>query len=304
MRAPHGDKDRLEYRAMDTVFVLNTLRWYARWPIKWAIGALTLVAVCYPYPGVLARHMRHAINPNALIAPQAPVIQTLADEIRPRLTPELAPAETLDTVEGFINEKLPFDWDWNTWGVADYIPTVHEAMEMGREDCDGRAVVAASLLRNFGFDAFLASDFAHIWVVTDKGETMSPGETKAVVITEEGAEINIAGLGELPRALAFGISVFPLPRELVVLGVFWFLMLRRRGGIMCGTIALILLIGGLMLLRLGSHDAGNPERWVQIAALVNMAAGLAVLVFWAGRNARAAAGNNQPPGVNVAQSVP
>ena len=44
-------------------------------------------------------------------------------------------------VEKFVYGHVPYAWDWDTWGVADYLPSVAEVRRMGREDCDGRAVV-------------------------------------------------------------------------------------------------------------------------------------------------------------------
>jgi hypothetical protein len=273
---------------MMSLYALNTLRWYARLPIKWAVLGLTVLVVCFPYPGRLVRHLQHCRDPNALIEPDAPALQPLVEELRSRLSDDLKPRDALKRVERFVYEKIPYEWDWNTWGTADYLPTVTEVIEMGKEDCDGQAVLAASLLRCFGFNARLVNNFSHMWVRTDQGDTMSPGAKPVIVSTDEGPQFHLEGLTELPRGLAFGIAVFPLLRELIILGVMWLLLLRRGGGILPSIVGLALLIAGLFLLRAGSKEYGDPKTWMQLLGLAGLTAGAVVLLLWARFNARRA----------------
>ena len=270
---------------MRSIFIFNTLRWYTRLPLKWAILGLTVLEVSFPYPRLAYRHLQHWMNPNALIEPHAPALQPWVEELRPSLLPDLPPRETLRRVERFVYDKVPFEWDWNTWGLSDYLPTVTEVIEMGKEDCDGRAVVAASLLENFGFKAQIVTDFAHVWVKTDKGETMGPGRRTAVVATDRGLQVQWSALGELPRGLLYGIAVFPLIRQLIVLVVGWWLMLRSNSGIVRSLAALALLCGGLLILRVGGSDYYNPIRWLQILGAVSIAAAVCLLLVRSRRRA-------------------
>ena len=54
------------------IMPLNRLHWYVRWPCKWAAFAIIYFIVCFPYPSLFIRHVRHWSNPNALIEPDAP----------------------------------------------------------------------------------------------------------------------------------------------------------------------------------------------------------------------------------------
>ncbi len=267
-------------------YALNKLRWYVRLPIKWSVLGFTVLAVCFPYPGRLVKHIQHWRDPNALIEPDSPAIQPLVEELRLRLAGDPPPREALMLVERFVYEKIPYEWDWNTWGTADYLPTVEEVMEKGKEDCDGRAVLAASLLRNFGFNAQLVTDLAHVWVKTDRGETMGPGKSKAIIATKDGLRVQADALTELPGAAAYGMAVFPLLRELIILGVMWLLLLRRGGGILPSIVGLALFLAGLLLLRAGSKEYGDPKTWMQLLGLTGLAAGAAALLFWARFNVR------------------
>ena len=262
---------------MRILIALNRLRWPLRVPFKAAVFIVTVLAVCFPYPGRLITHIGRWRDPNVLIEPGAAALQPLIAELAPQVPADMTPEDILLTVQRFVHEKIPYDWDWNTWGVADYVPTVTEAIEQGREDCDGRAVVAASLLTHFGLKAQLVSDFAHVWVHTEFGETMGPGERKAFVATEEGVELRPGALIQTPNALALAIAVFPLIRELIILVVLWLLLLRPQEGVFRNSIMLVLLVVGLMLLRTGGRQYGHPVAWVQLLGLTILLAGLSWL---------------------------
>jgi hypothetical protein len=267
----------IEHSTIRLVFILNTLPWYTRLPTKWAILGLTVFLVCFPYPNLFVRHVRHWRDPNALIEPDAPALQPWVAELRAALPADLSPPETLRSVEQFVYEKVPYEWDWNTWGQSDYLPTVTELIEMGKEDCDGRAVIAASLLQNFGFKAQIVTDFAHVWVKTDQGELMGPGRRKAVVATDRGLQFHWRALVGLPQATVYGIAVFPLIRELIVLIVAWWLLLRTNARITRNVLAIVLLSTGLLILRRGSSEYLKPVEWMQIVGVLAMATAVVVL---------------------------
>ena len=278
--APHSQNTHVK-----RLLILNKLRWYWRLPMKWTVLALTVLVVCFPYPSVLVRHVKHWSNPNALIEPDAASLQPLVEEFRLRLADDPLPGVALKRVERFVHEKIPYAWDWDTWGTADYLPTVEEAIEMGREDCDGRAVVAASLLANFGFKVQIVTDFSHVWVKTDKGETMGPRKNKTVVATKKGLKIQPSALREVPKALAYGIAVFPLTRELIVVAVCWLLMLGSAGRARFTLAGLACFLGGLFLLRAGGRNDRDPVEWMQWCGFVVGLIGFAIL-FIASHRAR------------------
>lgn len=273
---------------MAKIFWLNKLVWYARWPSKCAIFGLVLLFVCFPYPDRLVRHLSRWRDPNALIEPDNKALQPLMDELRPQIGADRSPKETLRLVEQFVYRKIPYDWDWNVWGTSDYIPTVSEVLEKGREDCDGRAVLGASMLANLGFKAELVTDFSHVWVKTEHGETMGPGKRKAIVATQDGLKIQRGALAQIPKSVAYGVAVFPLLRELILLGALWLLLMRAKGGVYCNLTALVYMVAGLILLRKGGFDYRNPILWQQLAGLGGILVGIACLLIWARANAREA----------------
>lgn len=262
-------------------------RWWWRLSIKGSLLAVTLFLVCFPYPAMFVRNVQHWRNPNALIEPDAPQLAPLLAELRPMVEGVPPGPDVLKVVQDFVYQKVPYAWDWDTWGVADYLPTLGEVLTAGREDCDGQALVSASLLRNLGYKADLVTDLMHVWVKTEHGETMSPGRlTKAVEGSDEGLRIHWEGVRNIPRSLAYGVAVFPRWREIIVLCVFWLLALRPGMGRLAVGSCLVMLVGGLEVLRRASENPWrDPEVAWQAVGLVGMLVGACLLTL-RGRDAR------------------
>lgn len=293
----------------------------ARIAFKLLLFALVLLAVCFPDPRLLVRHVRHVRNMDAMIDPAAPELAAFERDFREfrraqrrtrpgyasvvsAWTAASAPASRaallLKDAEAFILDRVAYDWDWNTWGAADYMPTVSEMFRRARddpggklrEDCDGRAVLAASLMRRLGHDAHLVTDFAHVWVRVAQPrarpiELMSPGRAAAVESTERGNRLRVdaAILRSLPLTLAYGISVFPWPRELVVYLALLILLSHRRMGWRRFAVGAALLLAGWLLLR------APADYWKQQAdfawfGIAYVAAG-AIVLMRASASARA-----------------
>ncbi len=255
----------------------NWPRW-KRFILKSLILALTVVAVCFPHPVLLARHIGHWSDPNAMIAPESSALDPLVDELMSTLPAnanrETHPKEILRAVELLVYKKLPYAFDWDTWGMADYMPTANEALQMGREDCDGRAVVGASLLKRIGFESQLKTDGAHVWVTTPQGDTMGPGQVSMIETTPTGVKVNTRWFWTMPRILAVNAALFPLIRELIIAGVLWILILhpsmRRRWMLVVGT----LMFAGLFLLRSGGNLYRGESMLLVWCGIMALTAGL------------------------------
>jgi hypothetical protein len=259
--------------------ILHRSGWYFRWPAKLLVLGLTILLVCFPYPGRTWTHFQRWRAPNELIEPDAPELAPLLEEVRERI-PEGADApRTLKVVERYVYERLPYAWDWETWGMSDYIPTVHEALAMGREDCDGRAVVAASMLAKLGFESQLVTDFAHVWVKTERGETMSPGKRVAVVATDKGLQVQPGMVKQALDGLAYGTSVFPVHRQAIIMAMIWFLLLSPRIRWWAALFGAVLLIDGWLVLRLGGRDYRALIGWAEWVGVGHVVAMVLLMKF-------------------------
>ncbi len=279
-------------------------RWHAgralpRRICKLAIFIVFVLLVLYPRPDRLVISIARLCDLNSTLDPRAAELDPLEFRVRAVLTPGATAQDTLAAVQHVVYEALPYAWDWDTWGVMEYLPSVREALRTGREDCDGRAVVAASLLRRLGHDAILVSDFLHVWVQTPEGETMSPrAGPKTLRGGESGTQIGAGALQNLARGTAFGVAVFPATRVALILAALILLTLRPglpawRGG--CGA---ALLIAALLLLRATgegvAHDTARVA-WIGVGAgTMSACVGWLILALPVGRSRRDSPLRNAP----------
>lgn len=284
-------------------------RWYLRMPLKWLILAGVGFIVLFPHLGQFRTDVARLRDLQALIEPDAPEVAGLEDEMRtewgkyqsaataPASRPslsfdELPPERMLRTIEWFVFRKVRYAWDWDTWGNADYIPTVHEMFAKAaeypdrqlREDCDGRAVVAASLMKRMGYQPVIVADLVHMWVATPEGEWMAPGGPKVVVATAEGTRLDLrAALRVTPRFTTYGVAVFPLARELVILITAYLLMLHRRTPRWQAAVAGVLLLQGLLFMRCdvpvtAAEPSGLGDSWPGVVGVIHVAVAFVILL--------------------------
>jgi hypothetical protein len=201
--------------------------WLARWGVKWLLlGAVSLL-VLYPRLDLAWQQVRHFRAAEQLIEPTAPSLAPLEEELVRRLPANATPAQEVAAVEALVKQRLPYRYDWFNWGNLDYWPTVEEALARGQEDCDGHAIVAASLLRRRGYaSAHLVGNFSHVWVALRPDDPKGGRETPRALLGPQ-AESNFAPgpTGQATRrvpswsVLAGGLtemSAFPAIRLLVL----------------------------------------------------------------------------------------
>jgi len=247
-----------------------------RWGAKAAILALVTLVVLYPKPWLLATWFSRIGDLVHALDPAHPGLAPLEERVRASLSAKAPPEEVLRLVQQTVHERIPYGWDWDVWGVAEYLPTVDEALRMGREDCDGRAVVAASLLRRMGYDAWLVSDVLHMWVETPQGETMNPtGGDKTLVGRRQGTEaagtqwnVTLGFAQNLARAASFGIAVFPLARELIILVTICLLALQPHSSLLRRLLGCALLGLALSLIRDAGRAAAMAGEFFDVAKAI------------------------------------
>lgn len=256
---------------------LNERRSWLRWLLKSLTFVVVAFLVLFPRLDRLWTQLQLPLNRNELIDQDSPALVPLIQEFDTTRDPSWERRTLLKKLEGFVRKKIRYDFDWNVWGNVDYFPTVEEAIEKGREDCDGQAVVAASLMRHYGFKAWMTGDFSHIWVKTDIGPAMSPGKTEAFRTADGRRKFNWKILKEIPQHLGLGISIFPLKRELILVLTAWLLLLGSGSSLKKSFKWLLLLVIGLLLIREGGRpraidltkvDIGLVLWFVVIAAML------------------------------------
>jgi len=167
---------------------LAKLRWPWRWGLKTAGFAFFVLFVLYPHPGLLWRQVGNLLDMDRLIQPDMPAMREINREIDAQLATNHAPE--FKVVERFVYSHIKYAYDWYNWGNLDYWPTAGEVWERRREDCDGRAVLAASILRARGYpDAHLVANINHVWVACGTNTLM--GAQADTNFKREGGKVKI-----------------------------------------------------------------------------------------------------------------
>ena len=230
---------------------LENQRPLKRASLKLALLAVVVLFALYPNPVLLLRQLGHYLDTESLIQPHLPAMPEINREID-QLIATNAPALTeLKAVERFVYRRIAYQYDWHGWWNLDYWPTAAEVWERKREDCDGRAVLAASILRARGHaDARLVANLQHVWVAVGTNELMGPMADKN--FRREGGKtvITFPALKTLLDSLAMTCK-FPAWRVVLML---------------------------VTLLALLFHPSADTGRFAVLCAV--MLAGYAVFIDW------------------------
>ncbi|PAW82929.1 MAG: hypothetical protein B9S33_14455 [Pedosphaera sp. Tous-C6FEB] len=240
---------------------LATQRPLKRFSLKLALLAVVVLFALYPNPVLLVRQVGHLLNMESLIQPDLPAmpeINRAIDELLATNTPALT---ELKAVERFVYRRIPYQYDWHGWANLDYWPTAAEVWARQREDCDGRAVLAASILRARGHtDARLVANLQHVWVAVGTNELMGPMADKN--FRREGGKL-------VDGKLVGAKTVVTLPSLKTLLDSL---------AMTCKFPAWRVVLMLVTLLALVFHPAVDSGRFAKLGAV--MLAGYAVFLDW------------------------
>lgn len=277
---------------------LQRLPFVVRWPVKWAFVGAVVFLTLYPRPRLFSANVRHLMTLDKLADPDDRALAPWAAEFAALLPPKVTPRQRLDIVDRFVRHKIPYQFDWVTWKVADYLPTIAEIIAAGREDCDGRALIAASLLRRYDPSARVVTDFKHMWVKSDYGECLRPSGRPVLEARREGMRMRWRSLPSI-RGPAYGMAVFPIGRELIIAASVGLALADPRLRMRTVLAAAAVLANGLLIVRLAARDPWAPEMWGVWLGWTQMLAALGGLAVAAGRVRRR---HRQPAGGGLARS--
>lgn len=246
---------------------LQFWRWLAARPplkragLKLALLAAVVLFALYPNPVLLVRQVHHLLHMEQLIQPDLPAMREINREID-RLIETNAPALTeLKAVERYVYRRIPYQYDWHGWANLDYWPSAAEVWERKREDCDGRAVLAVSILRARGYpEARLVANLQHVWVAVGTNELMGPMADRN--FRREGGKM-------VDGKLVGAKTIITLPALKTLLDSL---------AMTCKFPAWRVVLMLVTLLALLFHPAMDPGRFATLCAV--MLAGYAVFLDW------------------------
>jgi hypothetical protein len=161
-------------------------QWIINLPVKnrhlLLMTALWVLFVLYPNPLSLGRSIQRTLVPPV----QQEGVQHLLAE---------APHNPED-LEQYVLETFPYQYDWVTYSMPWYFPTLEEALEQGAGDCKTRFVVLASLFEARGIPYQLSFSLSHFWVQYEgKEENSWEMEQNAFLVREEDGSVRL----QVPR---------------------------------------------------------------------------------------------------------
>jgi TM2 domain-containing membrane protein YozV len=109
-----------------------------------------ITLVLYPNPWRLATGLKRILNPHTDPAAVASIAQAMPSD------PAL--------IEKEVNNLIPYSYDWQTYGMPWYCPSVREVLQKGKGDCKAQALVFASILQAKGIPNRIRWSLQHVWV--------------------------------------------------------------------------------------------------------------------------------------------
>jgi hypothetical protein len=233
------------------------------------LGVFTL-PVFFPWPGQLLKQIPRWKNPDSLIETNAPFLAAINQRIDGQLKLDGTRKDELQAVERFVYREIKYGYDWDVWGNTDYWPTVAEVWENKREDCDGQAVLTASILRSRGFEeVHIVGNLSHVWVTAGTNEVMSPQADRNFQRVDGKLKVKLPGVKTFLLTWAH-INRFPVVRSLLLLMAVLLLMLHPVWDVKQWWMTFGIGVAGLLLL----YDWGG--KYLQSSVMG------ASLGFWTG----------------------
>jgi TM2 domain-containing membrane protein YozV len=111
---------------------------------------LWILLVLYPNPWKIVTGLERILDPHTDPAAVASLAQGMPDNA------------TL--IEQDVLKLIPYSYDWQTYGMPWYCPSVQEVLQKGKGDCKARALVLASILQAKGIPNRIVWSLDHVWV--------------------------------------------------------------------------------------------------------------------------------------------
>jgi hypothetical protein len=185
--------------------------------LKITIFCCVLFFILNPNPKRFVHQVQRYFQTELLIQEKFTGIDRINREINALLPSNATPQEEFAVVQSYVYEHIAYEYDWDNWGNIDYWPTAEDVWARQREDCDGRAVLAASILRSRGFDsATLAGSIRHIWVQIGERGLMAPDTEQNVRISGGELSVSLPSLQILLESTALYVADFPTIRNLIL----------------------------------------------------------------------------------------
>ncbi|NMC04038.1 MAG: hypothetical protein GYA24_02440 [Candidatus Lokiarchaeota archaeon] len=171
----------------------------------WAFGFLVLFM--FPAFWLIPEQVHVRVNRQAtLMTPDDPAVVTFTSEFL-AAHPGYGAAnfsERMDMATAFMLHRIRWQLDFETYGLAGHVATPAQVIALGADDCQGQAVVLASLLLRLNYTSTWAVETPFHWYVIARDPALAPlpasWEKRIEAYQDNGsiATLNRDGGGDMP----------------------------------------------------------------------------------------------------------
>lgn len=141
-------------------------------------------------PLTLAEQLSYRIRPSILLEPNNPKIQEFnikienaarVDKDRTGMPDNIENPESYEIrlIEAYVLAHIEWTSDLIQYLAVDHLAPINDVLGNMKDDCDGRAIFAASLLLHRGYDAWVVVSWYHWWV-----EVLLENELAVEILTQ------------------------------------------------------------------------------------------------------------------------
>ena len=229
---------------------LATLPWAGRVGIKLAVFVTVFLVVTLPNPLLTVKQVKAYLDTEALFDSQFPEMRTINAKIDSLLLDDYTFEQEYRTIVRFVYDEIKYEFDWDNWLNSEYWPSAREVWQRGREDCDGRAILAVAIFRSRGYaDANIVGSMQHLWIRVGDNELMGPDKEKLVVVEDGKKRFLLPSFQYMLEAMAGHLHSYPLMRMVILLMTFLILLMHPAqkakfilGVLLIGVLGFLILV--------------------------------------------------------------
>lgn len=262
--------------------ILLFWQWLAARPVVFRLAfkvlffSLIFLFVTFPNPVLSLKQFSAYRNIEALFVTNFPEMPTINARIDSLLPPDYTFQQEYHAIVRFVYENIHYQYDWDNWLNSEFWPTADEVWRRGREDCDGRAILAVAIFRSRGYsDATVVGGLTHLWITVGGQELMGAQKEKTMVMQDGRKKMRVPPLTSILEAAAVQLDSYPIFRLVVIL---LFLLLLAYHPAKNVTLLLALCLSAVIGFVLLLDWANYVSFYEKLTCNINLVLGLALLI--------------------------
>ncbi|MBN1480718.1 hypothetical protein JXA70_10630 [candidate division KSB1 bacterium] len=237
---------------------------------------LVFLFVTFPNPVLSLKQLFAYRDIEALFVTDFPELPAINARIDSLLPPDYTFQQEYQAIVHFVYENIRYQYDWDNWLNSEYWPAADEVWRRGREDCDGRAILAVAIFRSRGYaETTVVGGLTHLWITVGGQELMGAQKEKTMVMQDGRKKMRVPPLASILEAAAAQLDGYPIFRMVVILLFLLLLAYHPAKNIkLLLGLCLAAVIGFVLLLDWASY----VNFYEKLTCNINLVLGLVLLI--------------------------